>query len=88
MRRAVPLTTGLFLAVFSFLPIANWIAGGRHQPRYGDFLDGWVYGTCIVVGVGLVLAIASRRIAGMWRDGGWDALAEIRNEFNILRFAI
>ena len=76
MRRAVPLTTGLFLAVFSFLPIANWIAGGRHQPRYGDFLDGWVYGTCIVVGVGLVLAIASRRIAGMWRDGGWDALAE------------
>ena len=76
MRRLAPLATALVLAVFGFLPIANWIPGGRQQPRYGAFLDGWLSGTAIVVGAAIVLAIVSRRFPALWRDGAWDALAE------------
>ena len=76
MRRLVPLATAVVLAAFSFLPIANWLPGGRQQPRYGAFLDGWLSGTAIVLGVGVVLAIASRRMPWLWRAGVWDALAD------------
>ena len=75
MRRLVPLATAVVLAAFSFLPIANWIPGGRQQPRYGAFLDGWLSGTAIVLGVATVLAIASRRVPALWRTGTWDRLA-------------
>lgn len=51
------------LAVFGFLPIANWIAGGHAAPWYSQIAQSWISGTAIVVGVVVVLIIVSRRRA-------------------------
>ena len=59
----------LLVALFAFLPIANWIPGGHAAPWYRDVASGWVSGTAIAVGVGVVLAILSGRWEGLWRDG-------------------
>jgi hypothetical protein len=50
-----------FLFIFGFLPIVNWIPGGREAPWYAAVAGGWLSGTAIVVGVGLVAAILGRR---------------------------
>ena len=55
--------------VCGFLPLANWIPGGHSAPWYSAFLAEWLSGSAIVVGVGVVLAILSRRSGGLWRDG-------------------
>jgi hypothetical protein len=57
------------VALFGFLPIANWIAGGHDAPQYPNLLAEWSSGSMIVVGVALVLAILSRKMPGLWRDG-------------------
>lgn len=56
------------IALFATLPIANWIPGGHEAPWYSDVASGWVSGTAIAVGVGLVLAILSRNMP-LWREG-------------------
>ena len=76
MRRLLPLTTAACLAIFGFLPVADWIPGGRHAPRYGALLDGWVSGSAIVLGAAVVLTILSRRLPVLWRAGAWTGLAE------------
>ena len=75
MRRLVPIATAACLALFGFFPVADWIPGGRHAPRYGAMLDGWMSGGAIVIGVGVVLAILSRRFPVLWRDGSWGRIA-------------
>ena len=55
--------------VCGFLPLANWLPGGHAAPWYSAFLAEWLSGSAIVVGVGVVLAILSRRTSGLWRDG-------------------
>jgi hypothetical protein len=62
------------LIVFGFLPIANWIRGGRDWPRYGGDLEGWISGSAIALGVGVLYYILSRRSERLWRD---DALAPL-----------
>jgi hypothetical protein len=49
------------LAIFGFLPIANWIPGGHAAPWYSQVAQSWVSGTAIVVGAIVVLVILSRR---------------------------
>jgi hypothetical protein len=61
------------VAVFGFLPIVNWIPGGRDAPWYGDVAGGWASGTTIALGIGVVLAIASRRMP-LWREGALRGL--------------
>jgi hypothetical protein len=56
------------LAVFGFLPVANWIRGGRDWPRYGGDLDGWLAGSAIALGVGVLYYMLSRRSQRLWRD--------------------
>ena len=56
-------------SAFGFLPIVNWLPGGQAAPWYSTFLSEWLSGSAIVIGVGAVLAILSRRIDGVWRDG-------------------
>lgn len=75
MRRLVPLATAVCLAVFGFLPVADWIPGGRHAPRYGVLRDSWLSGGAIVVGMAVVLAILSRRMPALWRHGQWERIA-------------
>ena len=56
-------------SAFGFLPIVNWLPGGLSAPWYSVFLSEWLSGSAIVIGVGAVLAILSRRMDGVWRDG-------------------
>ena len=62
------------LLVFGFLPIANWIRGGRDWPRYGDDLEGWLSGTAIALGGGVLYYMLSRRSERLWRDNALDPL--------------
>lgn len=48
--------------------------GGREWPRYGSDFEGWLAGTAIAVGVGVLYAIAVRRAPSLWRS---DALAPL-----------
>ena len=49
------------LLVFGFLPVANWIHGGRDWPRYGGDLEGWLAGSAIALGVGVLYHMLARR---------------------------
>jgi hypothetical protein len=62
-------------SVFGFLPIVNWLPGGQAAPWYSTFLSEWLSGSAIVIGIGAVLAILSRRTGGLWRDGLGGSLA-------------
>jgi len=65
------------LLVFGFLPIANWIRGGRDWPRYSGDLDGWVSGTAIALGGGVLYYMLSRRSERLWRDDALDPLIRL-----------
>ncbi|MFL5620383.1 MAG: hypothetical protein ACJ79A_18560 [Gemmatimonadaceae bacterium] len=62
------------LLVFGFLPIANWIRGGRDWPRYGGDLEGWISGSAIALGGGVLYYMLSRRSEWLWRDAALDPL--------------
>ncbi len=51
----------IVVAALGFLPIANWIPGGHAAPGFQLLLDGWLSGTAICLGVGVVVAIVFRR---------------------------
>jgi len=81
-----PLTTRLdsrWLAVafaafgtaLGFLPVANWVQTQHAAPWFPLVLSGWVSGSAIVVGLGVVLAILSRRVDGLWREGAVVSLS-------------
>lgn len=57
---------GLFLLAFGFLPIVTWVPGGPDGTAHAAVL---ALGpdVVLVLGVGLILAIASRPIPGLWR---------------------
>src|SRR5688572_11353820 len=63
------LAVALAVAVLGFLPVANWLTGGHHAPWYVPVASTWVTGSALAIGIGLVLAIASRRIPALWHDG-------------------
>ena len=60
------------LLVFGFLPIANWIPGGRDWPRYHGDLEGWISGSAIALGGGVLYYMLSRRSDRLWRDAALD----------------
>jgi hypothetical protein len=68
-------TAVVFLLVFGFLPLANWIPGGHEAPWYGDRLREWLLDGAFVLGVGVLLAIVSRRVPWLWRPGWFDPIA-------------
>jgi hypothetical protein len=71
----------ILVALLAFLPIADWIPGGHDSKWYSFIANGFVSGTAIALGVGVVLAILSRKLAGLWRDdavGGAVTLWETR----------
>ena len=80
-RRSV--TTALvavLVAVLGFLPIINLIPGGHQAPWYAAEASGWMSGSAIVIGVGVVLAILSRRVEALWRDRALDRLVDLWRE--------
>lgn len=62
----------ILVALLAFLPIANWIPGGHEANWYSFIAGGFVSGTTIALGVGVVLAILSRKIGVLWRDQALD----------------
>ena len=69
--------TAAFLIAFGFLPIANWIPGGHQAPWYPFVASGWLSGTAIALGAGVVLTILARRIPWLWHDGLWERPMEV-----------
>lgn len=65
------------LALLALLPIANWIPGGHSAVFYGVALDGWISGSAIAVGVGIVLAILSRKMRFLWREDATAGVVEL-----------
>ena len=64
------------MAVFSFLPLANWLEGGHSAPWYSIARAEWLSGTAIVAGVALVLAMLSRRVSALWRPSAATSAIE------------
>ncbi len=62
------------LLVFASLaPVADWIPSERGVPWYPGASREWALGLVVLLGGGAALAVASRRVAGLWRPG---AMAE------------
>lgn len=55
--------------VFGFMPLVNWLPAGQSAPWFETISAEWLSGSAIVIGVGAVMAIVSRRVGGVWRDG-------------------
>lgn len=62
------------LTILSFLPFANWIAGGHEAPWYGVALSEWTSGSAISLGSALVLFLVLRRLN--WWPSGWARIAD------------
>ncbi|HEU4570741.1 MAG TPA: hypothetical protein VFS07_09225, partial [Gemmatimonadales bacterium] len=69
--RGARLAAAAGIAAFAFLPIANWIPGGHAAPFYASVVAEWWSGGLLVVGIGALLALASRRVPALWRPGLW-----------------
>ena len=65
------------LLIFGFLPVANWIRGGREWPRYRDDVEGWLAGTAIALGLGVVYQMVSRRSERLWRPDALEPLVQL-----------
>lgn len=63
-------SAAVFLLVFGFLPLVNWIPGGHEAPWYRGLVAEWASGGAIVIGVAAVLTILSRRVAVL-RPEAW-----------------
>ena len=61
-----------FLIVFGFLPITNWIPGGHVVPDHFEHVREWLISVILALGVGMLLAVLSRRVTGLWRPGFFD----------------
>jgi hypothetical protein len=62
------------LTILSFLPFANWIAGGHDAPWYSVSLSEWISGSAISLGSALVLFLVFRRLN--WWPAGWATVAD------------
>jgi hypothetical protein len=68
-RSVSAIAAALTLAALGFLPIARWVSGGPGDSLYPSLVAEWSSGTAIAIGAGLVLAILSRHVPMLWRDG-------------------
>jgi hypothetical protein len=64
----VPRAAAIFLLIFAFLPLVNWIPGSHEVPWYRGLAGEWVNGTAIVIGAAAVLTILSRRFPSLWPE--------------------
>ena len=65
------------LLAFGFLPVANWIRGGRHWPRYRDDVESWLAGSAIALGVGVLYQMLARRSERFWRPDALDPVVRL-----------
>jgi dolichyl-phosphate-mannose-protein mannosyltransferase len=62
---ALPRVCAAVLVILGFLPIANWIPGGRAANWYATSASEWLSGSSICVGAAIVAFIVLRRM-GVW----------------------
>ena len=62
----------VLLLLLGFLPVANWIRGGRDWPRYRGDLEGWLAGSAIALGAGVLYHMFARRSERRWPSGVLD----------------
>ena len=74
-RAALLPVASIALGLLALLPLANWIPGGHEFPTYGIALDRWLGPGLIVALVAIALAVASRRVPGLWREGAVQRIA-------------
>jgi len=67
--RGLALAFAIVGTAFGFLPLANWLPAGQSAPWFQAIGAEWLSGSSIVIGIGVVMAIVSRRVSGVWRDG-------------------
>jgi len=72
--RFIRLAAIAIVVVLGFLPIVNWIPGGHEAPGYGGQLGDWIRDGVLILGVGVLFAIASRRVGALWRPGCLDGI--------------
>ena len=81
--RAAFMAAAIAVFALGFLPIANWIPGGHATPGFQLLVDGWLSGTAICLGVGVVVAILTHKRAvpailrpdSQARSGGVDQMS-------------
>ncbi len=74
LDRAIALSLAAAVALFGYLPLASWLPGGHDIPWYGPVAADLLTGLSIAAGTGLVLAILSRQMPALWREGRLDPL--------------
>ena len=65
----------ILLAVLSFVPFVNWIAGGHAAPWYSTVQSEWISGSAISIGSAVVLFVVMRRLD--WWPSGWARIADV-----------
>jgi hypothetical protein len=75
--RVWALAAAAVLLLFGFFPIVNWIHGGREWPRFGVDLEGWLSGSAIALGAGVLYLIVARKAPALWRDDALKPLIEL-----------
>jgi hypothetical protein len=68
---------GALVALFGFLPLANWIPGGRSWPQYDATVQHWLAGSTIALGVAVLYAIATRGVRTFGARTALDALCRV-----------
>ncbi len=66
LDRTLTGAAALLIIALGFFPIANWISGGHSADWYPSVVREWVSGTVMVTGIGLLLALAARRVPALW----------------------
>lgn len=65
----------ILIAVLSFVPLVNWIAGGHEAPWFPTVMSEWVSGSAISLGSAVVLFVVMRRFD--WWPSGWGRIADV-----------
>ena len=85
-RVALARLWAVVLTIFSFLPFANWIAGGHAAPWYDTSVSEWISGSAISIGSAVVLFLVLRRLN--WWPTGWSSVAETAERHNAATAAL
>lgn len=67
----------LVLLLLGFIPFINIVPSLLAAAWYASVVSGWLSGSAIVVGFGVVLAILSRWLPWLWRDGALNRFQQL-----------
>lgn len=65
------------IAALSLIPLVNLIPDDLAAPWYGATVRSWLVLSALVAAIGLGLAVLSRRVPGLWREGAGARIAAL-----------